>query len=355
MKKSEIWLLRCCAPVTVVIVAALFLLACSPASDTLRLSGPTMGTTWSVQVVSADQLPKPEQLQDALEQRLEELNEVFSTYLPASQITAFNQQSSSDWFPVSDELVSVVEVARKVSESSNGAFDPTIAPLVNLWGFGPDGQPQRIPEREQIESLLETTGLEKLETRLDPPALRKMHPQLQLDLSAIAKGYAVDELARLLDRLKAHSYMVEVGGEVRTKGPRADGRAWQIALESPVAGTREVLRIVGLQNQSMATSGDYRNFFELDGQRYSHTIDPRNGWPVAHDLAAVNVIADDCMSADAWATALLVLGQQYGPTTAEWRGLAANFLSIEDGAISQRPTARYTQLANQQGQNTDRP
>ena len=173
----------------------------------------------------------------------------------------------------------------------DGAFDVTVGPLVNLWGFGPAGQPRRVPSQGEIEQLLQTTGYQLLETRAAPPAMRKQHADVQVDLSAIAKGYAVDEVAHLLDRLGAQHYMVEIGGEVRTRGKRSDGNAWRIALESPVAGTREVLRIIPLSDLAMATSGDYRNYFELDGVRYSHTIDPRTGWPVAHELTAASVIA----------------------------------------------------------------
>lgn len=331
---------------TLLLFAALLLSACARPPATLDLGGPIMGTSWSVRVVASPGLPAQEQLQAQVDARLQELNALFSTYLPGSELSRFNSTQHTEWFAVSAEMVTVVSRALAVSEASDGAFDVTVGPLVNLWGFGPDGQPSRVPPQSDIDALLAATGYRLLEVRADPPALRKQHAGLYVDLSAIAKGYAVDEVAQLLGRLGATDFMVEVGGEIRTRGHRADGEAWRIALESPRAGTREVLRIIGLSDQAMATSGDYRNFFELDGRRYSHSIDPRSGWPVQHPLAAVSVIADDCMGADAWATALLVLGPERAMQVAEEQGLAANLLLPEGDGFRQQESTRYRRLAN---------
>jgi thiamine biosynthesis lipoprotein len=325
---------------------AMALLACGRTPETLVLGGPIMGTSWSVRVVAGDGLPDQALLQEQVQARLEEINALFSTYLPDSELSRFNRAAHTDWFDVSAEMLAVVSRAQAVSMASDAAFDITVGPLVNLWGFGPDGQPNRIPPQPAIDSLLKATGFELLELRSNPPALRKKSPGLYVDLSAIAKGYAVDEVVRLLSRLGAADFMVEVGGELRTSGLRADGNAWRIALESPRAGTREVLRVIGLSNRAMATSGDYRNFFELDGRRYSHSIDPRSGWPVEHNLAAVSVIADDCMSADAWATALLVLGPERAMQVAEEQGLAANLLIPDGDGFKQHESSAYQRLVN---------
>lgn len=318
---------------------------CGRTPETLVVGGPTMGTTWSVRIVAVPGLPGTADIERSLSTRLSEINAVFSTYLESSELSRFNRSEHTDWVPVSPELVDVVEAGRSIYTRSDGAFDVTVGPLVNLWGFGPDGQPELVPAAADIERLLADTGYGLVETRRQPPAMRKHRAGVYVDLSAIAKGYAVDQLAQLLDQLGASAYLVEVGGELRSRGTRADGRDWRVAVESPLAGTRQVLRVVGLRDRSMATSGDYRNFFELDGRRYSHTIDPRTGWPVDHGLAAVNVSLDDCMSADAWATALLVLGLERGLQLAREGGLAANFLSVSDDEVQQRMTPAYQRLA----------
>lgn len=315
--------------------------ACKRTPATMAVGGPTMGTSYSVRIVQAAGLPEQSAVQAAVDARLDQLNSLFSTYLPGSELSRFNSLQSTDWFAVSPAMVQVVEAGRQVHLRSNGAFDVTVGPLVDLWGFGPAGQPRRVPGQDEIERRLETTGYQLLETRAEPPAMRKQHVGVEVDLSAIAKGYAVDEVARLLDQLGARDYMVEIGGEVRTRGLRADGNAWRIALESPVAGSREILRIIPLGDMAMATSGDYRNFFELDGVRYSHTIDPRSGWPVAHELTAASVIAPDCMTADAWATAMLVLGAGPGMAVAQAGDLAVNLLVLEGDGFAQRESDAY--------------
>jgi thiamine biosynthesis lipoprotein len=228
---------------------------------------------------------------------------------------------------VDSELAGLVARAQSFSELSDGAFDVTVGPLVNLWGFGPDAHPFRIPDQQTIEETRSRVGHDKLDVRDQPPALRKAHPELYVDLSAIAKGYGVDQIAGLLDRLGVTAYLAEIGGELKAKGTKSGDQPWRIAIERPDATSRTVYRIVALEDDAMATSGDYRNFYEQDGRIYSHTIDPGTGRPVAHALASVTVITEDCATADALATTFLVLGPERGLSLAESLDVGAFFVT----------------------------
>jgi len=213
-----------------------------------------------------------------------------------------------------------------VSEMTDGAYDVTVGPLVNLWGFGPQDTHDKIPARGAIESARARTGYHNLELRQTPAAIRKRLPGLYVDLSSIAKGYAVDRVARLLEGQGIENYLVEIGGELRGKGHNERGTAWRIGIERPSANDRAVYKALKLDRSGLATSGDYRNYFEHDGQRYSHIINPLTGQPVSHKLASVTVIAASAMRADALATALMVLGPQDGYALAEHEGIAAFFI-----------------------------
>ncbi|MEE4330328.1 MAG: FAD:protein FMN transferase [Wenzhouxiangella sp.] len=320
--------------------------ACGRTPESVLIQGPIMGTTYTVRVQPEAGLPAGPELQAQIQNRLETLNARLSTWVESSDVVRFNRAEADLWFPVSADTVAVVSAAQRIAQASEGAFDITVGPLVDLWGFGPLGQPERVPQAAEIERLLAATGYQMLEVRTQPPAMRKSHPELSIDLSAIAKGYAVDELVVLLDREGYLHFMVEIGGEVRTRGLRPDGRPWRIALEKPLRGSREVLRVIPLSDRAVASSGDYRNYFEYDGRRYSHTIDPRTGWPVAHGLGAASVVADTCMSADAWATALMVLGADAGLRLAQEQGLAANLIVATEAGFDERMTEAYQALAN---------
>ena len=276
------------------------------------LAGATMGTSYTIRLI---EIPKGEtaaKLKQAVDDALERVNDQMSTYRPESELSRFNASQSTDWFPVSQETATVVAEAQRVSEASNGAFDATVMPLVNLWSFGPEARPDVVPSEEELAERRSHVGYEKLEVRLDPPALRKADPRMSVDLSAIAKGYGVDVVAELLDARGVQAYMVEIGGEVRTRGPKPDGDLWHIGIERPAANRRAVEMIVDLENDAMATSGDYRNYFEAGGKRYSHTIDPRTGRPIEHTLVSASVFAPTCMTADAYATTAMVLGPGEG-------------------------------------------
>ncbi|TWT90232.1 Thiamine biosynthesis lipoprotein ApbE precursor [Pseudobythopirellula maris] len=320
--------------------------------EIVGFSGPTMGTQYHIRVIAGETTPDAPELQARVDQRLVEINRRMSTYDPESELSRFNTSESDDWFEVSAETAEVVSYSLGLARDSGGAFDPTVGPVVNLWGFGPGKRRTKPPTDDEVEAALARVGHTKVEARVEPPALRKS-PGVYVDLSAVAKGYGVDAVARLLDNAGATAYMVEIGGEVRTRGTKPGGAPWRIGVEAPsdhapAEGGQRVNRVVELSGGSVATSGDYRNYFEYEGRRYSHTVDPTTGRPVAHTLATVSVLAESCMEADATATALLVLGPAAGYDWAVERGVAALFVtrqadSDEEGhAHSDEFTTRAT-------------
>ena len=319
--------------------------AISPAGafDDADLAGSTMGTTWTVRLAGTASHADRATMQSRIEDVLEGVNAAMSTWRPDSELSRFNAADTTDWFDVSTETVRVVEEALRIGKLSGGAFDVTVGPLVNLWSFGPGGRTPQIPDEAEVAGILADVGNSLLEVRHEPPALRKQHPRLAVDLSAIAKGFGVDRVAAVLEELGATDYMVEIGGEVRTRGHRADGAAWRIGLEAPTRHVRRLHRVLHLSGVSLATSGDYRNFIEVDGRRFSHTIDPRTGWPVEHQLASASVIAATCMEADALATTLMVLGPEAGFAWATEHGVAALLMERNaDGTFAERATEAFT-------------
>ena len=309
---------------------AAILSACAGEPETFELTGHTMGTGYSVKVVSGNDAPPLEPLARRIAERLATLDDRFSTYRATSEISRFNAQPGLEWFEISRPVLEVLSRGMTISELSDGAFDMTVAPLVARWGFGPDGSPGTIPPQSEIDALLAATGFEHLEIRDSPPGVRRTRPGVRLDLSAIAKGFAVDRICELLDGAGLTAYTVEIGGEVRTRGLRADGGDWMIGIENQVAAAvtpaDTLHEVVRLRNAAIATSGDYRNYFVHDGKRYSHTLDPKTGWPVSHDLAAVSVVAERAADADALATALMVLGPEQGLQLALREAIAARWM-----------------------------
>ena len=295
-----------------------------------RLEGKTMGTTWSVALGRVPATVNTRELQPLLQQQLDRVNRLMSTYDPDSEVSRFNDSKSSDWFPVSAETAAVVELAQEVSRLSSGAFDVTVGPLVDLWGFGPRPRSGHRPADAEIEAARRAVGYTRLQVRRSPAALRKDNPDLRIDLSAVAKGYAVDQLAEAIRSRGIMDMVVEIGGEMRILGRRPDGTAWRIAVERPDPGPRGVERVFLLTETGMATSGDYRNFFTEDGQRYAHTMDPATGRPVRHRLASATVLDPSCARADALATTLMVLGEEKAREFCRRHGIAA-YLLIHQG------------------------
>ncbi|MEM7018363.1 MAG: FAD:protein FMN transferase [Pseudomonadota bacterium] len=307
-----------------------------------ELNGRTMGTTYTVKIVDLPQSIEQKTLHQKIDAVLVQVNNVMSTYQSDSELSLFNQNQSTDWIDISPELLSVVQAAREISELSNGAFDVTVGPLVNLWGFGPDvNLEDALPAAEKINEVRERVGYQKVELHPSPPAMRKAIPDVYIDLSSIAKGYGVDQIATLLEVSNIQNYLVEVGGELRAHGDNADDLPWRLAIEKPVANERSVQMIIPLSGQSIATSGDYRNYFEKDGQRYSHIIDSTTGKPVTHKLASVTVLHPSSMRADGLATAFLVLGPERAYALANQKNIAALFLIKTANGFEQKATMAF--------------
>lgn len=288
----------------------------------LRLSGLTMGTTWHATISGqADGARAHQAVQDALDA----VDARMSTYREESELSALNRAPAGQDLPISPELAQVLAIAAEVHHASGGTFDVTVKSLVDAWGFGPPDAPAHAPPQGELDRLRLLVGADQL--HLDPVAstLRKAADGVQIDLSAVAKGHGVDRAFEALTALGYTDVLVEVGGEVRGQGRNPDGQAWRVGVERP-DGEGGVLQAVPLDGGAMATSGDYRNYREVDGQRVSHTIDPRTGHPITHGLASVSVLHPSCAWADAWATALNVLGPVDGPAVAQAQGLAALFV-----------------------------
>ena len=274
--------------------------------------GETMGTTYRLVLSTSPHDSAVVDIKADVDAALNTLEDQMSTWRPDSELSRFNTSDSTDWFPVSHDTAFVVSEARRIWQLSDGAFDPTVAPLIKLWHFAEDPGVQTLPSDEDIERTRSRIGFDQIDVRLDPPALLKKRPELQLNLSAIAKGYAVDLISELLTDRVSCGHLVEIGGEMRSRGRKYDGSSWTAGIETPDALPRKIHAALSLDDLSLATSGDYRNFFEVDGKRYSHTIDPTTGRPVTHDLTSVSVLAENCLTADALATAIEVLGPDRG-------------------------------------------
>ena len=300
--------------------------ACTDNNKT-ELSGKTMGTQYHISVLPSSNKKPINQpaLKKEIDALLVEVNRQMSTYDPNSEISQFNQYQQTDWFAVSKDFAFVVSTAQSVSKASRGSFDITIAPLIDLWGFGEKTQ-FTSPTEQQIKSALKNTGYQLLEVRVSPPAIRKLNKNIRIDLSAIAKGFAVDKIAEHLNGKGYLDYSVEIGGEVRNQGFNPKGRPWGVGMESPQYGDWIINEVLLSSNLAVATSGDYRNYFIKDGVRYSHTINPMTGKPVRHNLAAVTVLHESTMMADAYATALMVLGEKQGKVFSEHNKLRVSMI-----------------------------
>ena len=311
------------------------------------LRGNTMGTTFNVTLVAPPAQADLNQLKTGIQEKLEHIENIASTYRADSELSLFNANPSTEWVSVSPEFCDMIAAAQDVSETTGGAFDITVGPLVNLWGFGPTQSEQELPTDEEVAAAQLRVGNLKLQTDCEQSMLRKSIADVYVDLSGWAKGYAVDEVAALLDASQLANYLVEIGGELRVSGHNAELQKFAIAVEKPLKNNEMAYSIIRLSNVAVATSGDYRNFYEHDGQRYSHTIDPRTGRPVTHDLTGVTVVTSSTAYADAMATALLVLGPDDGHALAERLDLASYFLVRTEHGIEELSTSQFAQLRQQ--------
>jgi thiamine biosynthesis lipoprotein len=277
------------------------------------IQGRTMGTTYHLKIVTG-YFQGIKGLKNKIEKRLGEINQSMSTYIKDSEISRFNDLGQADVkFEVTDDFFRVMQMGKKVYDLSEGAWDATVNPLVDLWGFGRAGRKNKIPPKRQVEALLPSIGFENIEI-ISPGYLIKKNASVTLDFSSIAKGYGVDAVAEVIHREGFQNYLVEIGGEVYASGLRKDGQPWRIGINRPQkdAAISNVYKVVRLQNKAFATSGDYRNFFEVNGIRYSHMIDPKTGYPVANGVVSVSIVSNTCTFADGLATAIMVMGHKNG-------------------------------------------
>jgi thiamine biosynthesis lipoprotein len=304
-------------------------------------AGGAMGTSYRVTAEC------PRDVGNEVAAVLDAVNADMSTYMPESTLSAFNRGPVGLWLPVSADLIEVIEAARGLSELSQGAFDVTVGPLVNVWGFGPDGAPARRPDPARVAAVRAKVGYRYLESRRAPPALRKA-TDVYVDLSAIAKGFAVDRIAQRLSDLGCSDFLVDVGGEVRALGVNPKGEAWRIGVEVPDAQSfGAIQRVLRISGSGLATSGDYRNFLDMEGERFAHTIDPRTGYPVDHTLASVTVVHQSAMLADGYATLLNVLGPVEGFELAQRLELPALFLIRTPKGFEERYTKQLAPFLGQ--------
>jgi len=319
-----------------------FIAACSKtAPKIVEVQGKTMGTYYQIKYVLDPKQQNNESLsaqavQIKIDERLELVNDLMSTYRPNSELSRFNQSTSS--MQVSNAMIHVVKSALSIFEQTNGAYDVTVGPLVNLWGFGPDKHPDKVPTQAVIDKKMALVGSQYLS--IDGDKLIKSIPSLYVDLSSIAKGYGVDFIAEYLQELGVSNYLIDIGGELRVQGVKPGNENWAVAIERPVAG-QNVQRVINVGDNGIATSGDYRNYFESEGIRYSHTIDPKTGKPITHKLASVTVINKSCMLADGYATAITVLGPEAGLEFAKKHNLAVYFLVKEGDDFKEYYTPEF--------------
>lgn len=302
-----------------------------------RLSGPTMGTYFSILFPDAGGMS--ETLNSVAFERLTEVDRLMSTYRADSEVSRLNATDALSPVQISAPTRAVIDEALRIGDLSGGAFDVTVGPLVDLWGFGPSGRAQVVPDAGLVSQTAERVGMDALQAGRD--AAWKTRSDLAIDLSGIAKGYAVDRLAAMLDAEGVPAYLVDVGGELRAKGRRPDGQPWKVGIERPSPGQRAVHRVIAVEDRSIATSGDYRNFFVQGGRNFAHLIDPRTAQPVMHSLASVTVLDRDAMTADALSTTLMVMGPDEGLSFAIRNDIAAYFVVRDGGDLVDRHTPAF--------------
>ena len=321
---------------SIIFILLLWCISCSNQPSQIELSGFTMGTTYNIKIIpEKDSILSTKLIKQNIDSVLISVNYQMSTYLFDSEIAQFNNHESTASFTVSNDFALVVERALHWSKLTDGAFDITLVPLLYLWGFGP-GQASELgdifPEEHAVQKRRTHVGYEKLTT--NKYYLQKKDPFIKIDLNAIAKGFGVDAVYSFLESIGMNNIMVEIGGEVRTKGENRKNEPWMIAVETPdleSAGSKTISWALPLESKAMATSGDYRNYYEIDGIRYSHEIDPRTGYPAQTGVASATVVATNCMDADALATALIIMGPESGLQFIEKLDGVEAFLILREG------------------------
>ncbi|MGR2738547.1 FAD:protein FMN transferase [Billgrantia sp. Q4P2] len=311
----------------------LLLTGCSendrPLDSPVRLEGGIFGTFYQVTIADSLTQGQARELEEGLLEVLEQVDAAMSIYRDDSELMAFNQAPLGEWQPLSNELIEVLAISQSVAEASNGAFDVTIGGLVNLWSFGSEARPREVPDAETLRARLDEVGPDSIEIDENAMQARRLR-DVFVDLGGVAKGHATDRVAAYLDGQSIEHYLVNLGGDLVTRGYRdGEGEPWRIGVEAPLDDRQEATHIVPLHDISVATSGDYRNYFEENGQRFSHTIDPRTGHPIRHHVASATVAHPSNAWADAWATAMMVMGDEEGLALARDQGLKVLLLVRE--------------------------
>nr|WP_217272919.1 FAD:protein FMN transferase [Vibrio coralliilyticus] len=320
------------------------LAGCEKPVEQIHLSGPTMGTTYNIKYIESEGIPSPEALQKEVDRLLEEVNDQMSTYRKDSELSRFNQNQTSTPFEVSPQTATVVKEAIRLNGLTLGALDVTVGPLVNLWGFGPEARPEVVPTDEELAARKANTGIQHL--TVEGNLLTKDIPNLYVDLSTIAKGWGVDVVADYIQSQGIQNYMVEVGGEMRLKGINREGVKWRIAIEKPSADERAVQEIIEPGDLAVATSGDYRIYFERDGVRYSHIINPQTGKPIRHKVVSVTVLDKSSMTADGLATGLMVLGEEQGMKIANENNIPVFMIVKTEDGFKEMASEAYKPFMN---------
>ncbi|MGF1804311.1 FAD:protein FMN transferase [Aliivibrio sifiae] len=302
VNKTKIVLLSC--------LALVLLSGCGDQREQIYINGPTMGTSYNIKFINKEGLPTTEEIHAEVDRKLELVNDQMSTYRQDSELSLFNQSTDLTPFTVSKDTATVINEAIRLNQMTEGALDITVGPLVNLWGFGPEARPEVVPTEEELNARREIVGIQHLSATAI--TVTKDIPNLYVDLSTIAKGWGVDVVANYLEELGITDYMVEVGGEMRVKGNNKENVAWRIAIEKPSVDERSIQEIIEPGHHAVATSGDYRIYFEKEGVRYSHIINPITGKPIANKVVSVTVLDKSSMTADGLATGLMVLGEEKG-------------------------------------------
>ena len=313
----------------------------------ILLQGMTMGTvSYNVKYVvqeseQANLITQSKEIHKDIDDILKKLNQDMSNWISDSELSTFNQSTSLEPMEISVGLSRVIAESIRLGNLSQGKLDVTIGPLINLWGFGPEARPEKVPSENEINTTRQRIGLQHLS--LEGNLLTKAIPNLYVDLSTIAKGYAVDLVAEYFERIGIHDFLVEIGGELRVKGFKHTGELWHVAIEKPVANERSVHQIIIPKDNAVATSGDYRKYFESDGQRFSHIIDPDTGKPINHKLVSVTVIHPSSMTADGLSTAMMLMGEEKAYAFAEEQDLAAYMIIKTDHGFVEQSTVKFMQ------------
>lgn len=321
------------------ILASFFLLAaCDSSTPSVKpaapaatvLEGKTMGTFWRVSIMNVD-ARRADELRAKIQSQLDADDQLLSTYKNDSALMRFNLSNSTSLWPVSEAMADIVTEALHIGYKTNGAMDITVGPLVNLWGFGPTKQPEKIPDQAQIDDARARTGLQHLTVinQYGQQYLQKDIPDLFVDLSTVGEGYAADHLAALMTQEGISRYLVSVGGALVSRGLNASEKPWRVAIQKPTDTQNAVQAVVDINGHGISTSGSYRNYYELDGKRLSHVIDPQTGRPIEHNLVSVTVIAPTALEADTWDTGLMVLGPEKAKEVVRQEGLAVYMITRE--------------------------